>query len=81
MCRLGAGSTLKSSCASPAAYGGRITVWQDGTRLWDLDGVKTRYENGDERWTVNNYSGGLTPTPATLYIDDATVATSRVHSP
>ena len=58
-------------------YGGRVAVWQDGVRLWNLDGVRTRYEDGDQRWTVNNYSDDLTPARATLYVDDATVATRR----
>jgi hypothetical protein len=62
------------------AYDGRITVWQDGVQLWDLDAVKTRYDDGDMRWTVNNYSDGLAPSPATLYVDDATIAEGRVYS-
>jgi hypothetical protein len=62
-----------------AVFDGRVTVWQDGIELWDLVGVKTRYEDGDQRWTVNNYSDALTPSPATLYVDDATIAINRVY--
>lgn len=56
---------------------GRLTVWQDGLQLWDLPNVKTKYPGGDQRWSVNNYSDGITPSPATLYIDDATISVSR----
>lgn len=59
-------------------YDGRIAVWQDGVKLWDFDDVKTRFDDGDTRWSVNNYSDRLVPRRATLYVDDATVATCRV---
>ena len=54
-------------------FGGRVTVWQDGKRLYDMVGVKTKYAGGDQRWSVNNYSDGLRPSLATLFVDDATV--------
>jgi hypothetical protein len=56
---------------------GRLTIWQDGVELFDMVDVKTKYVGGDERWSVNNYSNGLLPSLATLYVDDATVATER----
>jgi hypothetical protein len=55
-------------------FSGRLTVWQDGVLLYDVAGVKTKYPGGDQRWSVNNYSDGLLPTLATLFVDDATVA-------
>jgi Polysaccharide lyase/CARDB len=55
-------------------FNGRLTVWQDGKRLYDMNGVKTKYPGGDERWSVNNYSDGLRPSVATLFVDDATVS-------
>jgi hypothetical protein len=61
-----------------ADFSGRLTIWQDGVQLYDMVDVKTKYAGGDERWSVNNYSNGLLPTLATLYVDDATVATRRV---
>jgi hypothetical protein len=59
------------------SHEGRITVWQDGVLLWDFDRVKTRYEDGDTRWTVNNYSDELVPRRATLFVDDATIGRCR----
>jgi hypothetical protein len=67
-------------------FAGRLVFWQDGTRLFDLEGVRTSYENctynawcADNEWSVNNYSDGLSPTPSTIYIDDATIATQYVR--
>lgn len=59
---------------------GRITVWQDGTQLWDIQNVDTRYADGTCAWSVNNYSSGLTLATATIYIDDAAIGTARISS-
>jgi polysaccharide lyase-like protein len=52
---------------------GEVTIWQDGTQLWDIQNVDTRYADGDCAWSVNNYSSGLTPATSTIYIDDAAI--------
>jgi hypothetical protein len=51
---------------------GRIVVWQDGVRLFDLDGVQTAFTDSIH-WSVNSYSDGLSPTRATIYVDDAEI--------
>lgn len=53
---------------------GRVTIWQDATQLWDIQNVNTRYADGDCQWSVNNYSSGLTPATATIYVDDAAIS-------
>ena len=53
---------------------GRVAIWQDGVRLFDVRNVPTRHADGDCQWSVNNYSNGLTPSSATIYIDDAATA-------
>jgi hypothetical protein len=63
--------------SSPNADGA-ITVWQDGTMLFDVGGVRTRYPDGDTQWSVNNYASGIHPDPATIYVDDATISRTRV---
>jgi hypothetical protein len=42
--------------------------------------VRTRYPaaNGANEWSVNNYGDAVEPSPATIYIDDAAIATSRI---
>jgi Bacterial Ig domain/Polysaccharide lyase len=72
---------LEAYLRQSGGYDGRITVWQDGIKLWKLDQVRTKYADGDQRWSVDNYSNGLSPSPHTIYVDDATVATARSHSP
>jgi hypothetical protein len=62
------------------AGAGRVTIWQDGTQLWDVQNVDTRYADGDCQWSVNNYSSGLTPATATIYIDDAAISTAPIQS-
>jgi hypothetical protein len=63
-------------CASD--FTGAIQVWQDGTEIFKLDGVKTRYSNGDCQWSVNNYGTGISPSPVVIYVDDAIISKTRV---
>lgn len=56
-----------------ASGAGEVKIWQDGTQLWDVPNVDTRYADGDCAWSVNNYSSGLSPASATIYIDDAAI--------
>jgi hypothetical protein len=60
---------------------GEVTIWQDGTQLWDIRNVNTRYADGDTEWSVNSYSNELTPAAATIYVDDAAISTSRLAGP
>jgi hypothetical protein len=53
--------------------GGRVTFWQDGVQLFDVGNVQTRYADGDCQWSLDNYSDGLSPSPATVYVDDAAI--------
>jgi hypothetical protein len=68
-----------------SVYAGRLTVWQDGMQIYDLDQVKTKYPDGDNRWSINAYAADVQPMPFTVYVDDAVISTSRVgpgpHTP
>jgi hypothetical protein len=61
-----------------AAFDGQIIVWQDGVELVNQSNVRTRYPAVGAEWSLNNYSGAIRPTPATIYIDDAVISTSRM---
>jgi hypothetical protein len=68
------------------AFDGRLVVWQDGQRLFDFDHVRTSYNNcnydawcSDDEWGVNLYSDGMRPSPAVLYMDDATISTVYIR--
>ena len=52
---------------------GQVTIWEDGTELFDFSNVATAYPGGDCQVSVNNYSNGLSPSPTTIYIDDAAI--------
>lgn len=61
-------------------YTGHLTLWQDGVQLFDFSNVITGYSScnynawcTDIGWSVNLYSDGLTPDPAVIYIDDASI--------
>ncbi len=58
-------------------FTGALTVWIDGTLVWDFQNVRTKWPGGDQRWSVNNYSNALDPPVLTTFIDDARVSTTR----
>jgi len=58
------------------AFDGQVIVWQDGVELFNVKAVRTRYPppNGvANEWSVNNYGDAITPSPTTIYIDDAEI--------
>ena len=59
---------------------GHITVWHDGTQIYDVDGITTMFSDSSESasWSVNNYGDRLNPNPFTVFVDDMTVSTTRV---
>lgn len=57
---------------------GTFQLWQDGTRIINITNTKTRHSDGDNQWSAGNYSDGLAPNFATIYYDDAAIATARL---
>jgi hypothetical protein len=55
----------------------------NGAPLFDLPQVKTRFPDaglGGLMWLNHDaYGSGLTPTPATHYIDDVAISLRRLH--
>jgi len=56
---------------------GQITVWQDGTQILDVAGVVTAPTEWGQ-WDAGGGSNDATPSPASVYLDDATISLSRV---
>lgn len=52
---------------------GQVKVWQDGTLLWDVQNVQTKYVGGTTEWSVNNYTSGLDTQPAFFFVDNAEI--------
>lgn len=59
-------------------FSGAIQIWQDGKQIFHLDRVRTRHGDGDCQWGVNNYGTGVSPSPVTIFIDDAAISTTRL---
>ena len=59
-------------------FGGQIIVWQDGVEILRQDNVKTRYPYGGDEWSIGSYSDSISPSPATIYMDDAIISTGRI---
>ncbi|HEX6435819.1 MAG TPA: hypothetical protein VF182_01730 [Candidatus Binatia bacterium] len=58
---------------------GRVIFWQDAQLLFDVANLSTRYGNGDCQWSLNSYSDSITPSPASFYIDDASISSTRLN--
>lgn len=61
-----------------AQFDGQITVWQDGVQIFDVNNIRTKFSNADNRWSVNNYGYDISPKIIDLYVDDAVISTTRV---
>jgi hypothetical protein len=61
-------------------FTGRIMVWQDGLEIFNQNDVKTRYPFEGDDWAASSYSESISPSPATIYIDDASVSPSCAGS-
>jgi Polysaccharide lyase len=71
---IGRWTTITVLLDQSAGFDGHVTVWHDGVKLFDFANVRTQYPNLDARWSVNNYSNGLSVNPYTLYVDDASIS-------
>lgn len=72
---------IRARLKQSSGFDGALTVWLDGHRLARLRQVRTGWPNCDynpwcvsQEWAVTNYSDGLAPDPARVYVDDATIA-------
>ncbi len=56
---------------------GQITIWQDGVKLFDLNGIQTTlYDN--QQWSLANYTDNISPADTVIYADDAVISTYYV---
>jgi len=56
---------------------GRITIWQNGAQILDVPNLLTAPTDWLQ-WDIGGGSNDITPTPASVYLDDATISTGRV---
>jgi hypothetical protein len=57
---------------------GRVTVYQDGQQIMDMNGVATRRSGDLIDWVVSNETAGINPTNPTIYVDDAAIGTAYI---
>jgi hypothetical protein len=61
-------------------FDGLVEVSIDGEKIFSVEDVRTAYRSctydawcTDQHWAVNNYSDGLSPAPAEMFVDDAVI--------
>ena len=59
-------------------FDGHIIVWQDGKEIYNVDGVRTKFEDSFNSWSINSYGAGISPSAFTVYVDDAAISTERL---
>jgi hypothetical protein len=76
---------LEAYLSQSKDFDGRLTLWQDGVQVLDLNGIRTSYPNcsynswcASNEWSVNLYSDGLSPNPAEMYVDSAAISADFV---
>lgn len=57
---------------------GQITFWQDGVQILNVTGVATKRSGDETHWSINNYTDRISPSTATVYVDDAAISSSRM---
>lgn len=72
---------IDSTITQSKDFDGAISVTIDGRQLASLTGVRTGWSNCtynswcvEQHWAVTNYSDGIAETPASIYVDDASVS-------
>jgi polysaccharide lyase-like protein len=63
---------------SAGDFTGAIQIWVDGVEIHHMEGVRTRYPDGDTQWSITSYAQGLSPAPVVIYVDDVVISQTRV---
>jgi hypothetical protein len=79
---------LTGQLRQSSAFDGVLRIWQGDQLLFELTGIRTSYMNcaynswcGSNEWSINNYSDALSPAPAVIYTDDASIALPPAPAP
>jgi hypothetical protein len=57
---------------------GRITIWQDGVLLFDVNHVQTAFAD-NVHWGIGNYTDDISPSDPMIYADDAEIRDVKRH--
>jgi hypothetical protein len=76
---------LEAFLRQSRGFDGRLRLWQDGVQLFDLNNIRTSFDNcnynrwcASNEWSVNLYSDGLRINPTTMYVDNSAIARSYI---
>ena len=72
-----AGSWFHVEARFQPTSGGKLRVWLNGSLSYDLEG-RSEPAGSDVVFVVCSVAGSASPTPLTLFVDDAAVSVSRV---
>lgn len=53
---------------------GYVIIYQDGIKIFEERGIQTKPGNEDILWSVNSYADQISPNPATIYVDNVSIA-------
>jgi hypothetical protein len=78
---------VKMSLRQAHDFSGRLRIWQGDDLIFDMEDVRTSYENcafnlwcTSNEFALNNYSDGLSPRPVYIYADDARIGVPIIAS-
>ncbi len=57
---------------------GQVIIWLDGKEIFNVDNVVTVLGDRTVHWSINNYADDISPSPATIYVDDAAISWTRI---
>lgn len=57
---------------------GEVIIWQDGLEIFNVDSLPTVLRDGTVYWSVNNYADKISPSPATIYVDEVIISLDKI---
>ncbi len=61
---------------------GRVAIWQDGQKIFDVPSAHTALTDTPIQWSVNNYTDSISPSHVSIYVDDVAISQSHTnHTP
>ena len=64
---------LRVNYVCTGSFDGRLVVWQDRKKIFELNDIRTKYPDGDCQWGINNYGINISPEIVKIYVDDAVI--------
>jgi hypothetical protein len=56
---------------------GYVEIYQDGVKIFEMNGFQTKPGDKNVLWSVNSYADEIKPNPATIYVDNMVIGEIR----